>query len=289
MLDSRYLYLHEAMGLGPMWLSQAAHLIIPDSAEKNTTVDNSTAPTRQPAPARTGKQQSIAAVKTAPAHKSFPQPTNRHRAALQQIIGQRPSTNLPEVQTAVDTSINTSSHKSIAGELNISFEAIPTTLITCTRCNLHQERCTPLPGYGAVNARLLVVSSNPAPPDDSSQQLFSGEVGKLLNNMLAAINISTEEVFYTSQVKCAPNISLRITAEHLHACLPYLSAQIEHIRPQAILLLGQIFSQLDQNTLAQNLHNVPYVISPHPARLLRQSHLKATAWAALKQLRNYLQ
>ncbi|PIT58267.1 uracil-DNA glycosylase [Snodgrassella alvi] len=289
MLDSRYLYLHEAMGLGPMWLSQAAHLIVPDSAEKNTAIDNNTAPTRRPAPASTGKQQSIAAVKTAPAHKSFPQPTNRHRAALQQIIGQRPSTALPEVQTAVDTSINTSSHKSIAGALNISFEAIPTALIACTRCNLYQERCTPLPGYGSANARLLIVSSNPAPSDDSSQQLFSGEVGKLLNNMLAAINISAEEVFYTSQVKCAPNISLRITTEHLHACLPYLSAQIEHIRPQAILLLGQIFSQLDQNTLAQNLHNIPYVISPHPARLLRQSHLKATAWAALKQLRNYLQ
>ena len=31
MLDSRYLYLHEALGLGPMWLSQAAHVItVPD-------------------------------------------------------------------------------------------------------------------------------------------------------------------------------------------------------------------------------------------------------------------
>ena len=107
--------------------------------------------------------------------------------------------------------------------------------------------------------------------------------------MLAAINITAEEVFFTSQVKCAPNVSLRITDEHLQACLPYLSAQIEHIRPQAILLLGQIFSQLNQTILAQNLHNIPYVISPHPARLLRQSHLKATAWTALKQLRNYLQ
>jgi uracil-DNA glycosylase len=289
MLDSRYLYLHEAMGLGPMWLSQTAYLIVPESAPKNTETDSAPAPTGQPVSASTGRQQTIAATQTASARKSIPQAVNQHRAALQQIINQSRPATVPEVQIAAGNNININSNKPIPDEFNISFDAIPASLAACTRCNLHQERCTPLPGYGASNARLLVVSSNPAPPDDSSQQLFSGEVGKLLNNMLAAINMTTEEVFYTSQVKCAPNVSLHITAEHLHACLPYLSAQIEHIRPQAVLLLGQIFGRLDQNTLAQNLHNIPFVICPHPARLLRQSHLKATAWAALKQLRNYLQ
>lgn len=282
MLDSRYLYLHEAMGLGPMWLSQSAHLIIPTTAGKNTETDSEATPAHHTVPVSTSKSPS-----TTDAH--ITQSANRHRAALQQIISQRATAALPVAQKNTDESSDSSSLNPFADELNISFDTIPSTLPTCTRCNLHQERCTPLPGYGAINARLLVVSSNPAPPDDSSQQLFSGEVGKLLNNMLAAINITVEEVFYTSQVKCAPNVSLRISAEHMRACLPYLSAQIQHIRPQAILLLGQIFSQLDQNTLAQNLHNIPYVISPHPARLLRQSHLKATAWAALKQLRNYLQ
>lgn len=288
MLDSRYLYLHEALGLGPMWLSQTAYLIPSEITETNTPVKNDTRPVARSAPDNSVRSQPVrTSHQTSPADITATQPANRHRDALRQIINQ-PAT---ESVTQITKEDNTSKISPIttSDELNISFESIPATLTACTRCNLHQERCTPLPGYGASNARLLVISSNPAPPDDSSRQLFSGEVGKLLSNMLAAINITAEEVFFTSQVKCAPNVSLRITDEHLQACLPYLSAQIEHIRPQAILLLGQIFSQLDQTILAQNLHNTPYVISPHPARLLRQSHLKANAWTALKQLRNFLQ
>ena len=108
--------------------------------------------------------------------------------------------------------------------------------------------------------------------------------------MLAAIDIGVDEVFYTSQVKCTPNISLRITTEQIQACLPALQAQIEYIQPQAILLLGQVFKQLEkEKTLSRYLHDIPYVITPHPARLLRQSHLKASAWSALKILHNYLQ
>lgn len=288
MLDSRYLYLHEALGLGPMWLSQTAYLIPSEVTETNTPVKNDTQPVARSAPDSSVRPQPVrTSHQTSPADITAIRPASRHRDALRQIINQ-PAT---ESVTQITKEDNTSkiSHITTSDKLNISFESIPATLAGCTRCNLHQERCTPLPGYGASNARLLVISSNPAPPDDSSRQLFSGEVGKLLSNMLAAINITAEEVFFTSQVKCAPNVSLRITDEHLQACLPYLSAQIEHIRPQAILLLGQIFSQLDQTILAQNLHNIPYVISPHPARLLRQSHLKANAWTALKQLRNFLQ
>ncbi|KES13861.1 Uracil-DNA glycosylase [Snodgrassella alvi SCGC AB-598-P14] len=288
MLNSRYLYLHEALGLGPMWLSQTAYLIPSEITETNTPVKNDTRLIARSAPDNSVHLEPVrTSHQTSPADISATQPANRHRDALRQIINQ-PAT---ESVTQITKEDNTSKISPIttSDKLNISFESIPATLAACTRCNLHQERCTPLPGYGASNARLLVISSNPAPPDDSSRQLFSGEVGKLLSNMLAAINITAEEVFFTSQVKCAPNVSLRITDEHLQACLPYLNAQIEHIRPQAILLLGQIFSQLDQTILAHNLHNIPYVISPHPARLLRQSHLKANAWTALKQLRNFLQ
>ncbi|WP_370580711.1 uracil-DNA glycosylase family protein [Snodgrassella alvi] len=288
MLNSRYLYLHEALGLGPMWLSQTAYLIPSEITETNTPVKNDTRSVARSAPDNSVHLEPVrTSHQTSPADISATQPANRHRDALRQIINQ-PAT---ESVTQITKEDNTSKISPIttSDKLNISFESIPATLAACTRCNLHQERCTPLPGYGASNARLLVISSNPAPPDDSSRQLFSGEVGKLLSNMLAAINITAEEVFFTSQVKCAPNVSLRITDEHLQACLPYLNAQIEHIRPQAILLLGQIFSQLDQTILAHNLHNIPYVISPHPARLLRQSHLKANAWTALKQLRNFLQ
>lgn len=283
MLDSRYLYLHEALGLGPMWLAQTARLLPIQPISVQTVTAKQPAPPCEPVQTCASAIQNPVTKTTI--HQSHP---NHHRAALQHIIRQPPHAASETTTITQNEERQTFSSHSTIDDLTLSYEAISAALAICTRCNLHQERCTPLYGYGATNARLLVISSNPAPPDDSSQQLFSGEVGKLLSNMLAAINISTEEVFYTSQVKCAPNVSLKVTSEQLQACLPYLSAQIKHIQPRAILLLGQTFSRLDQSALAQNLHNIPYVISPHPARLLRQSQLKASAWTALKQLHKYL-
>lgn len=279
MLDSRYLYLHEALGLGPMWLAQTACLLPVQPAPAQTVT------AKQPAPPSESVHSSTSAIQNPTTKETI---HHSHRAALQHIIRQPPQAASETTTTTQTEERQNFCSQSPTDNLKLSYEAIPAALAACTRCNLHQERCTPLSGYGSANARLLVISTNPAPPDDSNQQLFSGEVGQLLSNMLAAINISSEEVFYTSQVKCAPNVSLKVTSEQLQACLPYLSAQIKHIQPQAILLLGQTFSRLDQSVLAQNLHNIPYVISPHPARLLRQSHLKATAWTALKQLRKYL-
>jgi uracil-DNA glycosylase len=297
MLDSRYLYLHEALGLGPMWLSQSARLHV-------TAIDANTHPDQNNEIANHKLPSEITAAAVHPTlitainlqeninTNSFNR--NNRLDALHNILknNKKPdTTTLTSVSAPESIVANNLTKNSITTpELVLQFDEIPTSIATCTRCSLHQERCAPIIGHGDKRARLLVITPNPAPSDDSSQQLFSGETGKLLNNMLAAINIGTNEVFYTSQVKCAPNISLRITPEQIQACMPALQAQIKHIQPKAILLLGQVFNQLEeQNCLDKYLLNIPYVIAPHPARLLHQSHLKASAWSALKTLHSYLQ
>lgn len=299
MLDSRYLYLHEALGLGPMWLSQTAHLHQSKPESNSTPI---TATQAQDTSTKTHPDARISVVNSElhpaindPESTASHLPTTDHRlSTLQNILGSSQTVNhtlTPAPSQAVTDTANIASQlNQVVTEQILKFEDIPAAVAACTRCSLHQERCAPIVGHGAINARLLVITPNPAPLDDTSQQLFSGEAGKLLSNMLAAINIGADEVFYTSQVKCAPNISLRITQEQIKACLPALKAQIEQIKPRAILLLGQVFKQLEeQSNLQQYLNHIPYVIAPHPARLLRQSHLKASAWAALKILHKFLQ
>ncbi|MCO6505204.1 MAG: uracil-DNA glycosylase [Snodgrassella sp.] len=297
MLDSRYLYLHEALGLGPMWLSQSARLhVTAIDASTNTDQNNEIANHKLPSEitAAAVYPTLITANNLQENINTNLSDRNNRLNALHSILKKNKKTDnttLKSVSTPESMAANNSTNSSITTpELVLQFDEIPTSIATCTRCSLHQERCAPIVGHGDKSARLLVITPNPAPADDSSQQLFSGETGKLLNNMLAAINIGANEVFYTSQVKCAPNISLRITPEQIQACMPALQAQIKHIQPKAILLLGQVFNQLEeQNCLGNYLLNIPYVIAPHPARLLHQSHLKASAWSALKTLHNYLQ
>lgn len=296
MLDSRYLYLHEALGLGPMWLSQAAYVITaPNESTNLVQTDNISQSDQQNRIKQHALQTNAQTSATLTASSSSDKvKIDNHLSAIHTILADsaKPFSASAEFTAPIPAvPKNQPANKSESfSEFTVHYDDIPASIVACTRCSLHQERCAPLAGHGNVKARLMVITPNPAPQDDSSQHLFSGEVGQLLNNMLAAINISADEVFYTSQVKCTPNISLRITTEQIQACLPALHAQIEYIQPQAILLLGQVFKQLEkEKSLSRYLHDIPYVITPHPARLLRQSHLKASAWSALKILHNYLQ
>ena len=161
---------------------------------------------------------------------------------------------------------------------------LPDALAQCQRCDLHRQRRQPLPGHGSLQAKLLVVSPNPAPEDDMAAQLLSGEAGVLLHNMLAAIHIDPATVYFTSQVKCTPNATLQVNPTETAACTPFLQQQIAWLQPQAVLLLGQSFQHMAAEALAELLQQRPYVIVPHPARLLRQHQLKTEAWQALQKL-----
>lgn len=272
MLDNRYLYLHQALELGPMWLSQHVRIIAPQISQTTTQKHlPETATTINPS-VKHSKPAAIQAMLTEP---------NRIPAAP--ITAALPVQAKNEVKEEIE---QLPEKEPI--ETNFKLAELATILNTCQRCSLHQQRSQPISGSGAEQPRLLVISTNPAPEDDANHQLFSGQAGILLRNMLAAIEVNPNEVFYTSQVKCAPNISLHIKQEHIQACTPYLNEQIRQLRPRAILLLGQMFQRIEPNLLAASLHHVPYVIVPHPARLLSQRQLKAKAWQSLQVLRSYL-
>ncbi|MDF7676561.1 uracil-DNA glycosylase family protein [Neisseriaceae bacterium ESL0693] len=263
MLDSRYLYLHEALDLGPMWLLQQAK-VVPAATPAPAAAQKPARQTLQPTPPET--QPAAARVKTAVSAPSS-----------------QPTVNAPAIPPAVEAVL-----AAAAPVPAFTLVSLPDLLQNCQRCPLHQERSHPLSGHGNPEPRLMIISLSPSPEDDSQQQLFSGSSGLLLRNMLLALNLTDQDVFYTSQVKCTPNLSLKIKDEYQTACLPYLQQQIRLMQPQAILLLGQQFHKLDQTQLASQLNHCPYVIIPHPARLLSQSQLKAKAWQALQTLKQYL-
>lgn len=282
MLSSRYLYLHEALGLGPMWLQQSARVAAaahPSAGTTRTTTQH-TAPNAVQATAiplpeadtqHTGGLQSaqhaLQAIRTQLSARQAPQPA---------------ATATPYVAHAIITS------ELPADQTATTATELPAILAACQRCALRNERRQPMAGHGALPARLMVISPNPSPADDSAHTLFSGDVGLLLSNMLHAIGIQPNDVFYTSQVKCTPNVSLHVQAEHIAACQPYLQQQLSWVQPHAVLLLGKAFSHMDKAALQHILRNIPYVIIPHPARLLRQPTLKAQAWTLLQQLLPYL-
>lgn len=266
MLSNRYLHLHEALGLGPMWLRQRARVrpanghVVAAASSTHPAVN----PASQPVPTANARQAILAALNKTAAP-----------ATVTTVSIHYPGTEAPAVRHQND-------------DAPLQADTLPATLAACRQCPLHAQRRQPLPGHGNLSARLLVISPNPAPQDDIDGHLFSGDVGVLLANMLRAAAINLDSVYYTSMVKCTPNVSLKVDNAAETACRPTLQQQLGWINPAAVLLLGQSFAQHDPAKLAAMLQNRPYVIVAHPAQLLRQGVLKAETWQALQQLAHHL-
>lgn len=266
-----YLHLHEALGLGPMWLQQGAQVLPPPN-------DNPPADNHPPA--------AVAATPTTAATSAHNSQSAQARQAVMAAVGGETKTPAAAPATNAKTAPPTTAPV-VAAPIPIdtlNAATLPDALAQCQRCDLHRQRRQPLPGHGSLQAKLLVVSPNPAPEDDMAAQLLSGEAGVLLHNMLAAIHIDPATVYFTSQVKCTPNATLQVNPTETAACTPFLQQQIAWLQPQAVLLLGQSFQHMAAEALAELLQQRPYVIVPHPARLLRQHQLKAEAWQALQKL-----
>jgi DNA polymerase len=113
----------------------------------------------------------------------------------------------------------------------------------------------------------------------------------LLDNMLAAIALQRgRNVYIANVVKCRPPGNRTPEPAEASACEPYLSRQIELIRPRLIVALGKVAAQNllgVEATLASlrgRLHRyrgTPLIVTYHPAYLLRNLVDKAKSWEDL--------
>lgn len=268
MLSSRYVKLHEALGLGPMWLKQKAYIKTVEPTKKQTPITpiNHCAQNNHPHPTQ-----------------QIPAPSSQSKSIL--LKTKQNTTALVSDTNAVSIPKTPSTLAPITSCLP---DKLADIVMHCQRCHLHQERRQPIVGYGSIPAMLMVITSNPSPEDDVNHELFNGKIGQLLTNMLRAIKIPPEQVYFTTQVKCTPNLSLQVQQEHIEACLPYLQQQIQWVQPKAILFMGKILQKLPESLQQQIIQDINHIVIPHPAQLLRHSHLKAPTWQSLQKLKQFL-
>lgn len=274
MLSSRYLHLHEALGLGPMWLKRGAKTIPaafaapkagmpkPEAASVQTTIP------RQERTLSAGAHQArlsaIAAVhggnQQDVAEREMPSPQTAAVEAARQPEAK------PKQETPADKqtrSIRNTADLPAAPHLSDDLPRLSATVKT---------------------ARLMVVSICPSTEDTLHGELFHGETGVLLDNMLAAIRLSPQQAHKTSWVKAAPVFSPHPSEAQIHAELLALKHELESSQARAVLFLGQVFEQREMMAVMDELcGGIPYFTIPHPARLLRQPRLKAYAWQVLKK------
>ena len=109
----------------------------------------------------------------------------------------------------------------------------------CQKCPLGQLRTNAVPGAGSCDAKVMFVGEAPGYWEDQRGLPFVGRAGKVLDELLAEIGLSRDEVYITNVVKCRPPGNRDPTEEEIKACAPYLDRQIDIIRPKVIVPLGR--------------------------------------------------
>ncbi|MBK8522792.1 MAG: uracil-DNA glycosylase [Betaproteobacteria bacterium] len=171
---------------------------------------------------------------------------------------------------------------------------------TCGNCGLCQGRKQAVPGVGDEQADWLFIGEGPGAEEDARGEPFVGPAGKLLDAMLAAIDLKRgENVYIANAVKCRPPENRTPEADEMAACWPWLKRQIVLLRPKLIVLLGRAAMHAvlhDDHALGTSRGKrfeyrdgelvVPVVVTYHPAYLLRNLPDKAKAWEDLCFARN---
>jgi uracil-DNA glycosylase family 4 len=140
----------------------------------------------------------------------------------------------------------------------------------------------------------MIVGDVPSEEEDGSAQMYRGTAGELLEKMLQAMKLSTDEVFYTPAVKCRPPENRQPHVAESKTCFKHLQQQIAERKPECILAFGNlaalgVLNQKLKVTEARGhwfntADNIPVMVTYHPAYLLRKPEEKKAAWGDLQQV-----
>ena len=183
--------------------------------------------------------------------------------------------------------------------LHSNWAQLKTSVARCAACSLCQARNKTVFGVGDENADWLCIGEAPGVEEDIKGEPFVGPAGKLLDNMLEAINLKRgKNIYITNVVKCRPPGNRNPGPSEAQQCEPYLTRQIELIKPKLIIALGKVAAQNLLNTgatiasLRGKLHEylgIPLIVTYHPAYLLRIQPDKAKVWEDLCFARKTMQ
>ena len=167
----------------------------------------------------------------------------------------------------------------------------------CTRCELYKTATHSVPGEGDPHAGLVCVGEAPGAKEDATGRPFVGQAGQLLTKILAAIDLTREQVFIVNVLKHRPPANRNPRPEEVVACSPYLIRQLELIKPRVIVAFGTFAAQTLLQTktpigqlrgFVHRYHGIPLIVTYHPAALLRNPAWKRPTWEDVKLARRIL-
>lgn len=109
----------------------------------------------------------------------------------------------------------------------------------CTKCRLCETAKNPVPGEGNINADIVFIGEAPGATEDATGRPFVGRAGKLLEALLKALKMEREDVWIGNIIKHRPPDNRDPLPDEIAVCEPYLTLQLEVIKPKLVITLGR--------------------------------------------------
>lgn len=125
-------------------------------------------------------------------------------------------------------------------------DELRTAAAGCRACELWEPATQTVFGRGPATARMVLVGEQPGDVEDRQGAPFVGPAGRLLVRAVEEAGIDKSAVYVTNAVKhfrFTPSSSGRRLHQtpdlsHLTACRPWLTAELNAVRPELVVLLG---------------------------------------------------
>ena len=184
-----------------------------------------------------------------------------------------------------------------------TFDDLQAALKDFDGCALKKTATNMVFADGNPSGRVLFIGEAPGAEEDRQGKPFVGPSGRLLDKMLASIDLDRSQVLISNTVFWRPPGNRTPTTIEAAICLPFVQRMVELMMPEVIVPLGgpAAKSLLEQTTgigklrgrwftyAAANLSS-SVAATPlfHPAYLLRTPAQKRAAWRDLLMIRQRL-
>jgi uracil-DNA glycosylase family protein len=163
----------------------------------------------------------------------------------------------------------------------------------CHGCNLYRNATQAVFGELEIGTKstipsvaIMMIGEQPGDQEDKQGRPFVGPAGKLLDQCLKEADIDRRKVYVTNTVKhfkWEQRGKLRLHKKpgmkEIHACRPWLEAELETVRPKLIVCLGAVASQSllgsrfkiteSHGQIQQAAGFPPIIATLHPSAILR--------------------
>lgn len=172
----------------------------------------------------------------------------RSRPSAPPAIVQAPVVAVPDAE-AVEAA------RTVAADAQ-SIEALTAAVENFGGCNLRFSARHTVFAAGNASARLLVVGGSPSAEDDREGKPFSGNAGRMIDRMMAGIRLGADDFMTVNMIPWRTPGDRAPTVREVEICSPFARRAIALMRPDAVLVLGNLPARILSNSPRAGIHAV---------------------------------